>query len=73
MIDKRETIMKAHGKALADIRIEYGYTQEEIAKHLDICVNTYASYERGEHDIPFEVTQTLALFYKTTLNKLITR
>ncbi len=71
MVDTKEEILKGMGARLRKFRNDNGYNREFIANHLGITERTYASYERGEHDIPMEVMYKLALLYRVTLTKLI--
>ena len=43
---------KSNGDRLRKVRFSKGYTQAELAKMLGIPMATYASYERGDRDIP---------------------
>ncbi len=71
MLDTKEEIIKGVGARLRKFRKDNGYNRETIANYLEISERTYASYERGEHDIPMEVMYKLALMYRVTLTKLI--
>ena len=70
-METKEEILKEVGARLRKFRNEKGYNREFIAKYLCITERTYASYERGEHDIPMDVMYKLALMYRTTLANLI--
>lgn len=71
MLDSKEVILRSMGIRLRAFRNDRGYSRKEIAEFLGITERTYASYERGEHDIPMEVMFKLAPFYRTTMTKLI--
>lgn len=70
-METKEEILKEVGARLCKFRNENGYNREFVAKYLGITERTYASYERGEHDIPMGVMYKLALMYRTTLANLI--
>lgn len=47
---------------LKTLRVEKGYNQEEIAKHIGISTATYSNYETGKRKIPAEHKQKIAEF-----------
>lgn len=71
MTDENKTILVAMGKRLRAFRKDKGMSREYVAGELGITVRTYASYERGEHDIPLEALLKLAPMFHTTLANLI--
>ncbi len=71
MLDTKEEILEKIGARLRKFRNDNGYNREYVADYLGITERTYASYERGEHDIPMEVMYKLAVMYRVTLTKLI--
>ena len=71
MVDSKETILKAIGLRLRKFRCDNGYSREEIAEFLGVSERTYASYERGEHDIPMDAMYKLAPKYRITMAKLL--
>lgn len=71
MTDENKVILEAMGKRLRAFRNKKGMSREYIAHQLEITERTYASYERGEHDIPMEVLLKLAPMFRTTLTNLI--
>lgn len=60
-------------KRIRDLREDSDYTQEYIAKMLNITQRTYSRYENGEHAIPLSVLCFLADFYRTSVDYLIGR
>ena len=55
-------------KLIRDLREDKDLTQKEIAAVLDITVQQYSLYERGEREIPFHHAITLAKFYNVSLD-----
>ena len=44
------------------------YTQEYVAKVLNVCQRTYCDYELGKTRIPIDSIIKLAMFYNVDLN-----
>ena len=55
------------------LRIDKGYTQEEIAKILNIKQNTYSQYEVGTLNYPVDSLIKLADFYGVSVDYLLGR
>jgi len=55
------------------MRIERGFTQQQIAEHLGLDRSTYAYYESGRTRVNIDVIVTLAHFYKVSYATLIGR
>lgn len=53
---------------IRDLREDNDLPQKEIAAVLDITVQQYSLYERGEREIPFHHAITLAKFYNVSLD-----
>lgn len=58
---------------IRDLREDSDYTQEYIAKLLNVNQRTYSRYENGEHAIPLTILSFLADFYETSVDYLIGR
>ena len=58
---------------IRDLREDGDKKQKEIAKILHVSQATYSRYETGELDIPHSALQTLADFYKTSVDYLLGR
>ena len=58
---------------IRDLREDSDYTQESIAKLLNVNQRTYSRYENGEHAIPLKILSFLADFYETSVDYLIGR
>ncbi len=58
---------------IRDLREDSDYTQESIAKLLNVNQRTYSRYENGEHAIPLTILSFLADFYETSVDYLIGR
>lgn len=56
---------------LKDVREDYDYTQEKIAKLLNCKQNTYQQYESEKRQIPIEALKKLAIFYDTSIDYLV--
>lgn len=55
---------------LRKIRLDHGFSQENIAEELKVNATTYGRYEKGESEIGFEQVVRLANFYKLTLDEV---
>ena len=53
---------------LRDLREDRDITQKAVAAVLDITTQQYSLYERGEREIPFHHANTLAKFYRVSLD-----
>ena len=60
-------------ETIRSIRIDRGYTQEQIAKYLGISQNTYSQYEIGVLNYPVEAITKLADFYNVSTDYLLGR
>ena len=58
---------------IRDLREDSDYTQEYIAKLLNVNQRTYSRYENGDRAIPIELLSKLADFYDTSVDYLINR
>ena len=56
---------------LKEIREDNDYTQEYIAKYLNMSQTGYSKYECGDRDIPTEVLKRLAKLYNTSIDYLL--
>lgn len=62
--------MKYQYQRVRDLREDNDYTQEEIAKILNLHTTQYRRYETGETEIPVHILIKLKVIYKTTLDNL---
>ncbi len=69
--DMRYEIMKYEN--IRNLRIDRGYTQAQIAKHLGISQNTYSQYEIGVLNYPVDAVVKLADFYGVSTDYLLGR
>ena len=53
---------------LKDLREDADLPQKVVAEVLDITIQQYSLYERGDREIPFHHAITLARFYKVSLD-----
>lgn len=60
-----------YGKKLKKIRKHLSFTQDELAKNLNISSRTYAAYERDENNPPYSMLVLLCANYKINLNWFI--
>lgn len=58
---------------IRELREDNDYKQKEIAELLHISQATYSRYETGDLEIPHSALQTLADFYKTSVDYLLGR
>jgi len=69
--DMRYEMMKYEN--IRSLRIDRGYTQEQIARHLGISQNTYSQYEIGVLNYPVDAVVKLADFYGVSTDYLLGR
>lgn len=58
---------------IRNLRIDNGYTQAQVAKHLNIRQNTYSQYEIGVLNYPVEALIKLADLYGVSMDYLVGR
>lgn len=56
---------------LKELRKENGYTQEYVAKFLNVKQNTYSQYEKGVNQIPVSCLCSLAMLYETSVDYIL--
>lgn len=56
---------------LRSLREDNDYTQEDIAKILNVKQNTYQQYESQKRQIPIELLKKLAIIYKTSIDYIV--
>ena len=56
---------------LKELRKENGYTQEYVAKFLNVKQNTYSQYESGVNQIPVSCLCSLAELYETSVDYIL--
>lgn len=49
------------------------YTQKEVAEHIGVNAETYATYERGRNEPPAEILVRLAFLYDVPIDYLVQR
>lgn len=54
-----------------DLREDCDFTQEYIAKKLDLHLTQYRRYETGESEIPTHIIKQLAYFYNVSADYII--
>lgn len=62
--------MKKYGQRLQELRKRNGYTQEELAKTLNITRSSLAMYEQGQREPSMETQEMFADFFNVTLDYL---
>ena len=60
-------------EAIRNLRIDGGYTQEQIAQYLNVKQNTYSQYEIGVLNYPVDALVKLADFYGVSADYLLGR
>ena len=58
---------------IRSLRIDGGYTQQQIAEYLNVKQNTYSQYEIGVLRYPVDVILKLADFYGVSVDYLLGR
>ncbi len=59
------------GKRLKELRINGGFTQQDIANELQIDRSNYSKYELGNLEISIDMLITLAKIYGVTADYII--
>ncbi len=60
-----------HAKRLKELRLEHGYTMEEIGKKLGIKKSSYASYESRYRRPPLERLRQLSQVYEVSVDYIL--
>ena len=58
-------------KRIEDLRIDHDYTQEQVAKYLNLAREVYRRYEKGTRSIPVDCLIGLAQLYDTSVDYLL--
>lgn len=56
---------------IRNLRIDRGYTQQQIAEYLNVRQNTYCQYELGTLNYPIDVLCKLSVFYNVSVDYLL--
>ena len=56
---------------IRNLRIDNGYTQQQIADYLHIKQNTYSQYENEQRQLPITCLIALAKLYKTSTDYIL--
>jgi transcriptional regulator with XRE-family HTH domain len=62
---------KVFGERLKQIRVEKGFTQDEVAKHLGLARPTITQYEKGLYDPSIDTINKLADLFKINVSELL--
>lgn len=60
-----------YAQKLKELRLERGYSQEDIAKVLQTTQQYYGKYEKGVRPLPIMHLVTLCQFYKVSSDWLL--
>ncbi len=66
-----ESYELSYGEVLRELRTYHGYKQKDISNFLDITSQAYSNYENNKRTPDIETMRKIALFYHTTVDKLI--
>ena len=66
-----ENVMDKSGSRIRNLRIEYGLSQRELAKQLEMSTTTLSRYENNIHVFAWESLRRLALELKTSADYLL--
>ena len=58
---------------IRNLRIDRGFTQQQVAEYLNIRQNTYSQYEIGVLNYPIDVLMKLADLYGVSVDYLLGR
>lgn len=59
------------GRRIRNLRKQFGLTQEELAEHLGIALNTVSRIEIGKRGVSIELALELADYFNSTLDYII--
>ncbi len=54
------------------LRLLSGYSEEEVAKTIDISIDEYLKYENAQDDIPVSMLYEIADFYQVDMTEILT-
>lgn len=63
--------MSTFSDILRQLRTEHGFTQKEIAKHLNISPASYSLYETGKREPKYEILEEIANFFNVSVGYLV--
>lgn len=63
--------MRDKESRMAELRLDKGLEQKEIANYLNVLEDTYSKWERGINDMPIEISNKLANYYNVSLDFLL--
>ena len=56
---------------LRELRLQNNYTQDVLAKYLEVTRLTYTRYENGERELPLEALKKLSIFYNVSTDFIL--
>lgn len=68
---KRKEDINMHGQRLKELRLEHGYTLEEVGRKLGIKKSSYASYESKYRRPPLERLRQLSELYDVSVDYIL--
>ncbi|WP_339234539.1 helix-turn-helix transcriptional regulator [Oceanobacillus sp. FSL W7-1281] len=63
--------MNVFSERIVDLRIEHGYSQEEVAKKLNVSASGYGYYEQGRNEPSLETLYKIAEFFQVSIDYLL--
>ncbi|WP_368901500.1 helix-turn-helix domain-containing protein [Oceanobacillus oncorhynchi] len=63
--------MDVFSERIIDLRIEHGYSQEEVAKKLNVSASGYGYYEQGRNEPSLETLYKIAEFFQVSIDYLL--
>ena len=57
-----------HYQRIRDLREDSDLKQKDLAQVLDVSIQQYSLYERGDREIPFHHVITLAKYYDVSID-----
>ncbi len=70
-ISRNEIFYNIFMNILKNLRLQYGYTQKELADRLHIRQNTYSQYETGARELSVSMLIALADIYDTSTDFIL--
>ena len=58
-------------RRISDLRVDHDLTQRKVADYLNMNLEVYRRYEKGEREIPVWALIQLAQFYGTTTDYIL--
>lgn len=66
-------VIKSFGNKIKDLRIQKGYSQEELANRAGIDRTYISDIEKGERNVSLKIIEKLAISFEMEIHELFTK